>query len=200
MKGKINLKTIIILVILVLVIILGVLGMNVVKTYISGASADFEPKNLSAVSTTDGTSATVSWTTDKAATASVFYGTNMASLLLMAEDSASTTDHKILLTNLRSGKTYYYKIVVGDNEFDNGGTMFTFKTLGDDAATVVPTIATPTIPVVTLPTTTVPITTITPTKTSTSTGTTNCNKTTDYNKDGTINSLDYIMCVRGKLK
>lgn len=195
MKGKINLKTIIIFVILILVIVLGVIGVQVAKTFISGAAADYEPQGLTATSGADGSSATISWTTDKAATASVFYGTNMASLLLMAEDSSETTDHKILLTNLRAGKTYYYKIVVGDNEFDNGGTMFTFKTEGQTEAAVTPTVAPTVAPVVTLP----PASTISATPASTSSSTPNCDHTTDYVKDGVINSLDYISCMRGKL-
>lgn len=73
--------------------------------------------------------ARMTWTTDKKVKASVFYGTNMASLLLMAEDTNTTTNHNILLTNLRSNTTYYYKIVVdSDNIFDNGGLMYRFKT------------------------------------------------------------------------
>jgi hypothetical protein len=200
MKGKINLKTIIIFAILILVIVLSVLGVNVAKTFMSGAAADYEPQNLTAIPSADGSSATISWTTDKSATASVFYGTNVASLLLMAEDSAATTDHSILLTNLRASKTYYYKIVVGDNTFDNSGTMFSFKTGGTAEVTVTPTVAVPTVaPVVTLPAASPSAAvTITPTIASSSAVIT-CNQTTDYNKDGIINTLDYLMCSRGKL-
>jgi len=46
MKGKINLKTIIIFGILILVIVLGVLGIGAAKTFMSGATADYEPQNL----------------------------------------------------------------------------------------------------------------------------------------------------------
>lgn len=210
MKGKINLKTIIIFAILILVIVLSVLGVNVAKTFMSGAAADYEPQGLTAVPSADGGTATISWTTDKTATASVFYGTNVASLLLMAEDSATTTDHNILLTNLRPGKTYYYKIVVGENVFDNQGAMFSFKTGGSEAVatpTVIPTVA----PVVTLPPVSSPSAVSTPSVVSTpgvsspsiSSATTTpsvvCDKTTDYNKDGVINSMDYLMCSRGKI-
>jgi len=208
MKGKINLKTIIIFAILILVIVLSVLGVNVAKTFMSGAAADYEPQGLAAVPSADGSSATISWTTDKSATASVFYGTNVASLLLMAEDSATTTDHSILLTNLRPGKTYYYKIVVGENVFDNQGAMFSFKTGGSEAVATPPTTAMPTIvptvaPVVTLPPVSSPSAVLPPsavsTPTTTASSSTVCDKTTDYNKDGVVNSMDYLMCSRGKI-
>ena len=201
MKGKINLKTIIIFAILILVIVLSVLGMNVAKTFMSGATADYEPMGLSAIPSADGGTATISWTTDKSATASVFYGTNVASLLLMAEDSAPTTDHSILLTNLRTNKTYYYKIVVGEDIFDNQGAMFSFKTGGVVETVAIPTVIPTVAPVVTLPvaspssTPIVSSPSISPATTSTAT----CDKTTDYNKDGVINSLDYLSCARGKL-
>lgn len=178
MKGKVNLKTIIVFTILILVIVLLVLGVNVAKTFMTGAAADFEPQNLTALPKEDGKSATVSWTTDKSTKASVFYGTNMASLLLMAEDVEATVDHNILLTNLRSNTTYYYKIVVdNDNTFDNGGMMYNFKTGGVDEMVVVepsPTVA------------------LVPTIASSSA--VFCNNETDYNTDGVINSKDLVKC------
>lgn len=182
MKGKVNLKTIIILAILVLVIILSVLVVNTAKTFISGAAADYEPQNLMAVPKEDGKTAVVSWTTDKEVKASIFYGTNMASLLLMAEDIEATIDHNILLTNLKSDTTYYYKIVIdNDNIFDNGGLMYNFKTNAslEPVVTIQPTLI--------------------PTIAASSSGSSACDRTTDYNKDGTVNSIDYISCTKGAI-
>ena len=196
MKGKINLKTIIIFAILILAVVLSVLGVRVAKTFMSGATADYQPQNLAAVSAADGGTATISWTTDKSATASVFYGTVASNLLLMAEDAQETTDHNILLTNLKAGKTYYYKIVVGDSEFnDTGDVPYSFKTSGSAEAPVVvtPTMVPTVVPVVTLPPT-ASSSSGTPTATSSA-----CDRTTDYVKDGVVNSLDYISCLRGKL-
>ena len=185
MKGKVNLKTIIIFAILILVIVLLVLAVNVAKTFISGATADYEPQNLIAVPKEDGKTATVSWTTDREVKASIFYGTNMASLLLMAEDMEPATNHNILLTNLKNDTTYYYKIVVdADNIFDNGGMMYSFKTGGKAAEEVLE-------PMVTVKPDLVP------TSAASSSSTLTCNKTTDYNKDGIVNSMDYISCVKG---
>jgi len=183
MKGKINLKTIIIFAILILVIVLSVLGVGAAKTFMSGATADYEPQNLISTPSEDGKTATVSWTTDKEVKASIFYGTNMASLLLMAEDLDPVVDHNILLTNLRANTTYYYKIVVdNDNIFDNGGMMYSFKTSGQVEQVVLePTVA------------------IVPTVALTTPGAASCDRTTDYNKDGVVNSIDYISCSSGSV-
>ena len=191
MKGKVNLKTIIIFAILLLVIVLSVVLVGKAKTFLSGATADYEPQNLMAVPKEDGKTAIVSWTTDKEVKASIFYGTNMASLLLMAEDIEPTVDHNILLTNLKSNATYYYKIVVDiDNVFDNGGMMYSFKTSGKAEEEILE-------PVVTIQPTLAPASTASSSSSGSTTGSSTCNKTTDYNKDGAINSIDYISCVKG---
>jgi len=176
MKGKFNLKTIIIFTILILVIVLLILGVNVAKTFMSGATADYEPQNLTAIPKEDGKTATVSWTSDKEAKASIFYGTNMASLLLMAEDMEPVVDHNILLTNLRSNTTYYYKIVVdSENIFDNGGVMYNFKTGGVDNAAI-QSIPTPTIVLM-------------PTMATSSTSSSACSR-------DNMNSIQYNECVK----
>lgn len=199
MKGKVNLKTIIIFAILTLVIVLLVVGIGAAKTFISGATAGYEPQGLKAVVNENGKTATVTWTTDKSVKASVFYGTNRASLLLMAEDVQPTDSHNILLSNLKSDTIYYYKIVVDtDNIFDNAGALYDFKTseggvLSPTVAIKPSLVATPSAVVIATPT-------ATPTsKVASVTGTLKCDKITDYNKDKIINSLDYISCLQGKV-
>lgn len=188
MKGKINLKTILVFGILILVMILSVVGLKTFKTMTSNASADYEPQGLVSTPATDGKSAVVSWETDKSVKASVFYGTNMASLLLMAADSEETTSHRISLGGLKPNTTYYYKVVVDENNtFDNDGSMFSFKT----TAAVTPTPITTLAPEVTL------APTMAPSATSSATGSTTCNRTTDYDKNGVINSIDYLSCSKG---
>ncbi len=209
MKGKINLKTIIVFAILILVIVLSVLGIGAAKTFISGATVGYEPTELVALPNETGKTATISWKTDKSVKASVFYGTNMASLLLMAEDTQPTDSHSILLTNLKSDTTYYYKIVIdSDNIFDNGGIMYNFKTGGkvDDpllpTTTLNPSITIKPSSTVITPTTIIPsirpsisvkpsIADIAPV---------GCNRTTDYDKSGgKPNNMDYIYCMKGKV-
>lgn len=182
MKGKINLKTILVFGILILVIILSVVLINKVKTMASNASADYEPQGLVSTPATDGKSAVVSWETDKEVKASVFYGTNIASLLLMASDSEETTSHRISLGSLKPNTTYYYKVVVDENNtFDNDGSMFSFVTTAEVEPT--PTVALE------------PEITIAPSATSSASG--SCDRTTDYDKNGIVNSLDFISCSKG---
>ncbi len=195
MKGKVNLKTIITFAILILVIVLLVLGLNVARTFMSGATADYEPQNLTETPSADGSSATISWTTDKAVEGAIYYGTNMASLLLVAKDVEAVTEHNVLLTNLRPNKTYYYKIVAGENIYDNANMMFSFKTGGKEE------VAVPSIVPTVIPTITSAVTLPEASSSSESgSGTSDlCNKTTDYNQDGVINSLDYLNCLKGKI-
>jgi len=192
MKGKINLKTIIIFAILILGIVLSVLAVKMAKTFMSGATADYEPQDTpSVIVAADGKSATVSWTTDKAVASSVLYGTNAASTPLMAIEEIEAIDHNVSLSISPSVATYYYKIEAGGNTYDNGGMMFTFK---NKVASVTPTVAPTAVPTldstVTLPTTS---------SSSSMSATTGCDHTTDYNKDGSVNSIDYLTCLKGKL-
>jgi len=180
MKGKFSIKTIIIIVILLLVGVLGVLGVNTARTYLSGASADLAPTNVLGKGNDDGKSATITWTTEKEAMGVVEYGTTPASLLLRAPESSQSTNHSIVLTPLKAGTNYYFRIRVGEDVFDNNGIPYSFKT---KAALVEPT-QIPTMAV--LPTV----------KVASESGVTGCNRTTDYNKDGVINSLDYISCMK----
>jgi hypothetical protein len=182
MKGKINVKTIIVMLIVVLIIILGVIGVKTVQTFMTGAAGGNEPKNVSAVSSEDGKTATVSWTTEKETMGVVQYGPNMATLLLTVEESSQSTNHSVTLTNIGPGKTYYYKIVIADTPYDNNGTAWFFKTKG---STVTPT--------------PIPEQKLEPTKTalqptiSVPNGS-NCDRNTDYNKDGVIHSFDFNYC------
>jgi len=179
-KNKFSIKTIIIIVILVLVGILGVLGVSTAKTYLSGASGETMPKNVLAKVSEDGKSATVTWVTDKSSVGIVEYGTNAANLLLRAPESDQASSHTVTLSSLKANQKYYYQIRVGDEVFNNEGIPYLFETKTAVTPTLVPTVAM-------LPTA-VP---------ATSSGTSTCDRTTDYNKDGIVNSLDYMSCLKG---
>ena len=179
MKGKISIKTVIVLVILVLVGVLAVLGVGAVQTYMSGAAAGSDAKNVLATPGDDGKTAIVVWSTDKAAQGVVEYGTSPASLLLRSLEADPTTDHRVSLSPLKSNTSYYFRIRIGDQVYDNSGIPYSFKTkagMATPAAVVVPTVAlVPTSAVSTL---------------------SGCDHTTDYNKDGVVNSIDYITCMK----
>lgn len=180
MKGKFNVKTIVILAVVLVVIVLGVVGAKTVQTFMSGATSDVEPTGVAAISSTDGKTATVSWTSEKAALAKVEYGTTAASLVLMATENDSMTDHKVSLSSLRPNTTYYYRIRIGEEVFDNSGIPYTFKTKGEDEAK--------TTPIVTVS----PVISSVPLASSSSS--TECKTGVDYNKDGIINSFDLSTC------
>lgn len=189
MTAKVNLKTILVLVILLLVGVLGVLGMSTVRTLVGSAAAGVEPKNVIVkpeVVTENGREefvAQVEWTTEKPAMSIVEYGTTPASLLLRLAESEQSTNHSVKLSPLKSNTSYYLRIRVGDEVFDNNGIPYSFKTKesGSGGGALAPTVA----PVV-----------------GNSTPVINeagCNRTTDYNQDGVVNSLDYIKCSSGQV-
>jgi hypothetical protein len=174
-KGAVSVKTIIVMVILLLVVVLGVLMMNNVKTLFSGASAGSEPKGVLATPGSDGKTATVSWTTDKAVQAVVLYGASPAALLLSAPETNSTSDHSVILSSLRAGQNYYFRIEVGEEVFDDSGIPWSFKTPAGNKPTMAP----------------LPTLAIAPTVAGT------CSRTIDYNRDGAVNTIDFITCMKG---
>lgn len=172
---KFNVKTLVIFGVLIVVMVLVVLAITQVRTFMSGATSDVEPQTVSAVPSDDGKSAVVTWTSDKESIAKIEYGTTAASLVLMAAETSAVTSHSVNLASLRPATTYYYRIRVGDEIFDNGGIPYTFKTKADVAAvvTAVPTVAS-----------------VAPASGSAIV----CDNKTDYNGDGVVNSMDLAVC------
>ena len=185
-RGGASIKTVIVLVILVLVGVLGVLGVNTVRTYMSGAAAGVEPKNVLAVSADNGKGAVITWMTDNPAQGIVEYGLGPASLLLRELETDPVTTHKVTLKLLKPDTSYYFRIRVGEDVYDNSGIPFSFKTKssGEDGDPVKPTIRL--------------VPTLTPVLTPRvqPTGGVSCNRTTDYDANGVINSVDFVKCIR----
>ncbi len=194
---KINLKTVVIVVVMLVVIVFGVVAVTQAKIFISGATSDVEPTNVVAVPSEDGKTAVITWTSEKESVAKVEYGTTAASLVLMTADGALTKNHSLTLNQLRPMTNYYYRIRIEDEIFDNGGMPYMFKTKGEsDPMVLKPTIVIS--PPTTATTTSVtptnkPVTTTTPASPNTATV---CDKKTDYNKDGTVNSMDMATCTK----
>ncbi|MEO9239884.1 MAG: DUF4082 domain-containing protein, partial [Jatrophihabitantaceae bacterium] len=61
-----------------------------------------------------GTTATVTWTTDEAATSTVQYGTSAGSLTSTASTSGLSTAHSVALNGLTASTTYYLRVVSAD--------------------------------------------------------------------------------------
>lgn len=171
---KFNVKTLVIFGVLLVVMVLVVLAVTQIRTFMSGATSDVEPQAVSAVPGDDGKSAVITWTSDKESISKIEYGTTAASLVLMAAETSAMTSHSVSLSSLRPATTYYYRIRIGDEVFDNGGIPYTFKTKADVAAVVT---AVPTIVSV-----------------ASSTSATVCDSKTDYNADGIVNSMDLTVC------
>jgi hypothetical protein len=98
----------------------------------------------------------------------------------MSTESLASTSHSVSLTSLRPATTYYFRIRVGEEVFDNGGIPYSFKTKADTSAIIIPT-----QPV--MAPSSAPID-------STKPSLTQCDTKTDYNKDGVINSVDLAVC------
>jgi phosphodiesterase/alkaline phosphatase D-like protein len=63
---------------------------------------------------TTATSATITWTTNEAATSRVDYGTSQDSLSLSATGATPATSHSVTLTGLTTGVTYYFRVTSTD--------------------------------------------------------------------------------------
>lgn len=84
--------------------------------------------NVTAIPSSDGKSATITFTSNEPSVAIVEFGTTAAKLVLMVADSNRTTSHRLILSMLRPETNYYYRIRIGDRVFDNGGMPYIFKT------------------------------------------------------------------------
>ncbi|MCL4384675.1 dockerin type I domain-containing protein [Patescibacteria group bacterium] len=209
-------KTAVVLVILVLVGVLGVLGMGTVRTYLSGATAGYEPKNV--VPTINDSEVVINWNSDKPSRGYIQYGTTPASLLLSVpsrdelESSTPDTNHRISIKTFKGNTTYYFRIRAGTDTasytewevFDNGGIPWQFKTKGDGSGSsptylgrgLTPTPDTTTVTIAPLPTVASDSSAISGTQVA-PTGTLKaCAAGVDYNGDGVVNSLDMIYCNR----
>jgi hypothetical protein len=74
-----------------------------------------------ATSAIDGTTATVTWTTNEPANSRVDFGTSASTLTQNSADAALTSSHSLQLTGLVPGTTYYYRVSSTDG-FTNSST------------------------------------------------------------------------------
>ena len=72
---------------------------------------DTTPAQISAISDVrQGSTASISWTTNEFATSTVLYGTVSGNLTQNASDPLFVREHQVTLTGLTSGATYYYRV------------------------------------------------------------------------------------------
>lgn len=103
---------------------------------------DITPPVISSVSVAaTGTSATITWLTNEAATSVVNYGTT-AALGSTASDATLVTTHSVTLAGLTSGTTYYFEVgsadAAGNLATDNNnGLLYSFTTIVDTTPPVI---------------------------------------------------------------
>lgn len=98
--------------------------------YFSGifvSASNDSPTELIIRNVTD-TTAELYWTTQDETQGLIQYGTNPTELTLIAPEVTSSKEHIQNLTLLQPSTTYYFRIKIGDKEFDNGGVPWTFGT------------------------------------------------------------------------
>jgi hypothetical protein len=194
-KKKISFKTILIFVIVILTGVLAVMGLNVTRTYLSGADTSIKPQNVLAIPGKDGRSVTITWTTEKPSISMVSWGTTPANTMIKAGQTDLVTSHNIKVDTLRPGTTYYFKIVIGSDEYMENGVPYSFKTPSGTAdQTSASEEETEAVPTVVVPTAAVATPEATPTTAEIDTS--KCDRVTDYNSDGVVNSLDYYYCIQ----
>ena len=200
-KKKLSFKTILIFIIIALTAVLSIMGLNVTRTYLSGADTGSKPQNVLAIPSKDGRSVTITWITDKPTISMVSWGTTPANTMIKAGQTDLVTVHSIKVDTLRPGTTYYFKIVVGSDEYMENGIPYSFKTpsgvteldslpMAGEEEEVVPTVVVPTVAVPTVvETEAIPTAAV-------ETMENKCDRVSDYNSDGVINSLDYYYCLQ----
>ena len=109
-------------------------GLNVNFEPYLNLSLDTTPLVINSVATTGITSsqATISWTTNKSASSTVYYGTTLA-LGHVTQDMSYIKNHSLTLTPLQADTTYYYEIVSVDYSghiarANNSGAYYHFTT------------------------------------------------------------------------
>jgi hypothetical protein len=80
----------------------------------SGGNTGTEPVISSISSSPDGTTVTITWTTDEAATSEVVYGMT-ASYGSASSSTSLVTSHSITLSGLTAGSTYHYAVISTDS-------------------------------------------------------------------------------------
>jgi hypothetical protein len=193
--------------------VLAAVGVRTAKTYLSGASGGKEPQNVRVEA--DVKSATVSWQTDNEVQGTVEYGTTPASLLLRALENQPGTTHRVVLSPLKSETTYYFRLRIDDEIFDNNGIPYSFKTKEEEGAAsqepepvVEPTDMPAAEPSPEPEVTTEPTQPTQPTEPSEpSEKVTSCDKSEfkekfgtsdtryDFDDNGTVNTRDWILCL-----
>lgn len=130
MKKKSTIPTILGVIVLLAGVFAGVFFLRNAQVFRIGATVDAAPKDIRVTNITDN-SATISWTTDKATSGFLTWGTSQKDANKVVQEDASGGkyfSHNISLTGLSPNTNYFYKINSDGGIFDNGGIAWQFTT------------------------------------------------------------------------
>ncbi len=130
-----NKKVMKILVGILSLVVLAGIGFFIIGGGFTRAS-DVAPQDVSIENVTDG-SAVITWKTAIETQGVVEYGTSSTALNFFAPETEKTKDHRVEITLLSPETTYYFRIRIGDNVFDNGGVPWIFTTKSKEGATTI---------------------------------------------------------------
>jgi len=98
------------------------------KNYLTRAGASEAPQNVQ-IQNISQTTAQISWQTENSSQSTIVYGEQPKNLSLMVFENEAVKNHQVNVSLLNPNTNYYFKIKVGDQEFDNAGLPWQFTTL-----------------------------------------------------------------------
>ncbi len=118
-------------------VVIAVIGLFFGLRTINSRAAGESPQAV-AVGEITSTSAVITWETDNPVQEGVRYGKGAAEsdLTSIAPETEASKKHKVELSLLEAGTTYYFNIIgATDTDYSNSGVSWTFTTASDSAST-----------------------------------------------------------------
>ncbi|MBI4028996.1 MAG: fibronectin type III domain-containing protein [Candidatus Blackburnbacteria bacterium] len=125
MKQQHTFPTFLGLFVLIIGVAIGAFLVQSKQTITSSASPEETPSNVKITNISD-KSFTVSWTTTKKVSGFVLYGENQS--LGQTADGEAANTHSVDVSSLSPSTAYYFKIVSGQNTYDEKGEAYQVKT------------------------------------------------------------------------
>lgn len=164
---------------LLLSVPIGILALKKQVNFRLGAQVANKPENVQVINITEQT-ATITWSTARAAQGLISYGISPTNLTLIRSETTPAINHQVTLNGLLPGTNYFFVIKIDNETFDNNGQPYSFTTKAEKTPSPTPTPS--------------PSPTPTPTNKLTEEGLISAmgstNPTYDLNKDGIVNVLD----------
>jgi len=108
-------------------LVLLVFGLNELRGILVGAENKMQPTAVNTSGVT-ANSAIVNFATEKPSFSRIIYGSDPGQLSLFSVETNQTDTHGVTLSFLSPNTSYYYKIRIGEKEYDNNGQPYTFTT------------------------------------------------------------------------